>query len=769
MSTIAQTPPISSARPLAAPVQRLVAGVRAAWRRSVLIRALVWGPALFLASAVVLVLADLLVPLRAVLREGLRWIPLLLGGGFVALSLVRILRPPTPRRFALLAEERIPALENRLLTAVDMPEAMQHGIVGRAFVADAERRLRETGVRGVAPPRIRLPSILLAASAALAAGFALAFPGAAAEAWARWTDPADAYASKWEEVRASTLPTVPPPPMPTFDELRWTVVPPAYAGLARQEGRGDAQVSALPGSTVRIRSRFPDRWDGVRAAAIGAGALPVRRAGGEWVVEYRMAPDAKGLSLEAVAGGEVVDRRIVALAPLPDQPPDVQLLLPEEDLVLATGTGRVSIRATAADDYGVGAFDVHWTHSRGSGESYEFVEGDWAFGRITRSGKTATGELVIDLASLELQPGDIMHLRAVARDRNDVTGPGESVSRTRIVRVARPGEADEINTDIGLPPELPEDPVLSQRMIILLTERLRDRMPRMERRAVVREAAEIARHQSRLREVVGEQIYVRQTDAMQAQGLDFSYMEQEGQPGGHVHEEGGEHDAEEAPSPAEVEEAASEATGTGALEEFSHRHDEAPILDVNRDLMRLHNLMWNSERELNLLKPDTALPYQYEALRMIQEMSNAERIYPRGDVRVDPIDPSAARGEGKMDEVAPAARARGDAIASLQPLLAELDRVAANLGRTPARQSSLEISNLAARLLGHPGAIDRQAAALVSRAASEAGAGRVAEARAALGRARERLSPPARASERPLPSTADPAAAEYFRRIGRGR
>ncbi|HEY0016647.1 MAG TPA: hypothetical protein VGC13_10025 [Longimicrobium sp.] len=764
MNTIAQSPPIAG-RPLQAPAERLIAGVRAAWRRSVLLRALAWAPALFAASAVLLVLIDLVLPIRAVGREVLRWLPVALGGGVLALCIQRLVRPPAPRRFALLAEERIPALQNRLLTAFDLADPMPDGVVGRAFVAEAERHLRDTGLRDVAPARVRTPGMILGGSLALAAAFALAFPGAAAEAWTRWMHPADAYASTWQEVRAETLPNVEAPPIPLFDELRWTVQPPAYAGIAAQDGRGDDPISALPGSRVRIRSRFPDRWDGVRAGAIGGASLPVRRDGGEWIVEYVMPPDARGLSLEAMADGGVVDRRIVPLAPLPDQPPDVQLLAPEADLVLASGVGRIGLRATAADDYGVGRFDLHWTHSRGSGESYEFVEGDWAFSRVSRNGRTSTGELVIDLGTLRLQPGDIMHIRAVARDRNNVTGPGESVSRTRIIRVARPDEMDQINTDIGVPAELPKDPVMSQRMIILMTERLIRERPRLSRQELQSRAAEIAQHQSRLREVVGEQVYVREAEGAIQQGeQDFSYLEQGGSAGTHAHEEGGAEEEERTPE--QVLEEASEATGIGAISEFEHRHDESAILDVNRDLMRLHNLMWNSQQELNLVKPDTALPYQYEALKIIQALNQAERTYPRGDVRVDPINVSEARGQGKMDDVAPAARSGGAALASLLPLLAELDRVAAGLGRKAGRASSLEISNLAARVLGEPTA-DRDAAAFISRAAGEAGNGRTERARDLLRRARERLAPPAGAAARPLPSTADPAAAEYFRRLGR--
>jgi hypothetical protein len=763
MSTLVQPSPAAS-RPLLPPVERIVARVRAAWRRSVLLRALVIVPAAFAAAAVALVALDLLWPMRAAVREVLRWVPLLLGIGWLAWSIYRIVRPPTPRRFALLAEERIPSLDNRLITAFDVPQ-VPDGPIGRAFVAEAERRLGSVEVRGVAPVGARRPAIVLGVSTATAILFALLFPTAAREAWARWTEPRDTYEARWREVRSSTLPNVPAPPMPVFEEMRWRIAPPAYSGLDTTDGRGEEPVAALAGSRIRLRSAYFDRWDGVRAERIGGGALPVRREGGEWFVEWVQGPGEKGVSLEAVAGGEVVSRHVVPVTVLPDQPPDVALTAPETDLVLAAPKGQVPIRATAADDYGVGEFELAWSRTRGSGEQFEYLEGEWQFASVSRSGKGVSGELVLNLDALQLQPGDVIHLRAVARDRNDVTGPGESVSRTRVIRVARPEELDEVNTDVGFPMELPENPILSQRMLIIRTERLIAARRRLAERDYRQQSADIGYEQSRLRERVGEQIFTRSTGAMQDPTSEPTSFTEVGGTGAHSHEAAGEE--HEARTPEEVLEEASEATGIGSTDEVAHRHDEAPIIDVDRTLLSLYNIMWAAEREMSQVRPDSALPHMRRALVIIDELRKAERTFPRGEVKVDAVDVAGARGEGKLEEVAPASRTAGRATPSVLPLLAELDRVSAGLGRTGARQASLEISALAARALGDPAA-DPQAAALVSRAAGEAQAGRVERARELLQRARAKLAPMAGARARPVPSTADPAAAEYFRRLGRG-
>lgn len=750
MSAVAPPPP--RALPAA---EALLRRVRLAWRRAVLARALLLAPGLALAAALLLVAADLLHPLSAAAREGLRWLPAVLPAGVLGWALLRAARPPADRRLALLAEERVPELGNRLLTALDL--RAEAGPVARAFRAEAEGWMRRVDARAVVPLRAARPLALLGTVGIVSAGLALLFPGAVREAWERWARPVDAYESAWREARADVLPAAAPAPVPGFGELRWSVRPPAYTGLPEREARGGEAIALLPGSRVRLRSRFPERWEGVRARLIGGGALPVRSGGGEWRVEWTQGEE-RGVELEALAGGEVAARRVVPLALLVDRPPDVALREPEHDLVLPSGSGRVRVRAAARDDFGVGDFRLTWIRSRGSGESFTFEEGEWRWERVGRSGGAVTGEHTLDLGAMELRPGDMLHLRAVARDRNDVGGPGESVSQTRVVRIARPDEVDQVNVVVGITPEVEKNPLLSQRMLILMTERLRDRAPRMERAAVLEEAREIAHEQGRLRDRVGEQIFTRATGGVQPLDLHVGFQEEGGGAHGHEH-------AEAPPSPEETLEEASRATGEGKLEEFSHRHDEAPIVAVDRRLMAIYNAMWAAERELNQGAPSGALPYQYEALRLVKEAQEGERRYVRGTVRVDPVDVPGTRGTGEVDEAAPAARSAGPAAPSLAPLLAELDRAGARLG-SGGRRAALELGALAGELLAHPGA-DARAAVLLSRAAEAAGRGRVLEARALLRRARAMLAPSGGAASAPsVPETADPAAAEYFRRLG---
>jgi len=767
MKTVLRRQPQPSPPPIPSPVDRIVARVLEAWRISTLVRALAVAPALLVGVAVLLVASDLLMPMPAAQRGVLRWLPLVLGVGTVVHAGWRVAYPPALRRFVLLAEERIPELENRLITAFDVSIGDPESLVARAFVADAERRLAGVEVQGVSPLRLGGPLLALVTSWAVALAFALAFPTAAREAWGRWLHPRDAYEQRWREVRANTLPAVAETPMPAFEEMRWRVTPPAYTGLVASDGRGDEPLQALAGSRVRLRSAFFDRWDAVRALRIGGGELPVHRDRGEWWVEWTQAPGERGLALEAVAHGEAVSRRVVPVVVVADRAPDVELTAPVQDLVLASAHGRVPVRATAADDYGIGGFDLAWSRTRGSGESFQYVEGRWPFGTLRRGGNGASGERVLDLDAMQLEPGDVIHVRAVARDRNTVTGPGESVSRTRVIRIARPEEMDQVNTDVGFPMELPKDPLLSQRMLLIRTERLngdRARIPAADFRA---RAAEIASDQGRLRERVGEQIFTRATAGIQDPAIERGFTEEGG--AGHRDE------TQPAPPPAaagtqafsqQVLDAASAATGQGTIDEVTHKHDADPILSVDQTLLRLYNVMWAAERQLNQAAPDSALPHQRQALLIIDELRKAERLYPSAHVRVDAVNVDSVRGQGKLDEAAPTARTATAGLPTADALLAEIDRVAVRAGTMPARALSLQLSSLAARALGGAGA-DPQAASILSRAAGEAQAGRAESARALLLRARARIAPAVRMRGRTVPSTADPAAAEYYRRLGR--
>jgi hypothetical protein len=121
---------------------------------------------------------------------------------------------------------------------------------------------------------------------------------------------------------------------------------------------------------------------------------------------------------------------------------------------------------------------VEYMLSTGAEESFETKQSNGP--RVSFGNERAAAlRAVIDLDTMKLAPGSVLHIRAVAFDFNDVTGPGKGVSETRTLRVAEPIDSTSINAA----PPLPIDSLLiSQRLLNMRTDTLIRNRRRLERR-----------------------------------------------------------------------------------------------------------------------------------------------------------------------------------------------------------------------------------------------------------------------------------------------
>lgn len=753
--------------PAAIAAHALLGKVRAAWRRTTLTRGALLALAALAGSAAILVLADQLLSFPAGLRTVLRPLPLVGLVAVLAFAVRRAFPGPDDQRLALLAEERRPELEGYLVTALD---AAGSGAAARVFLSRAAERLAGAGAEGVMAGRVAGPARGAAtAVVACLVVFALV-PGGARELGERWvrlaTDPATGVVIGGARIGGEE-----PGATGIFRGLRARVEPPAYTGLPAHEYAGSEPIRAVAGSTLRITAEPPVAATALTARVLGGGELPVTRSDARLRVDWPLAAGHRGLALEARAADDVLARQVLAVTVVPDREPVVELVEPAEDLILATPSGVVPVLARAQDDHGVEDFRLTWILSRGSGESFSFTDGEAAWTAVRREEGALLGEYALDVAAAGLQPGDVIHLRAVARDANTVTGPGTGASVTRLIRVALPDEMDQASTLIGFPIEAEQQPILSQRMIILLTERLIARAGSMAPDEFRHESEMIAAQQARLRGRVADLIYSRSMGADDDHAEELPLAR-----GGADRREGGAaagdslSDEERERRMQAVLEAASRATGTGTLEELGHDHDRDPSLFVNLPLIPAFNAMYEAERELRMGAPDASLPHQYRALEILQRVREAERIYLRGRQTVAPVDVAAARGTGKLDDASPTPRspappsASGDAASAV----AELTALAARLEHTPPRDAALALAGLAARVLDDPAA-DPEAGALLGRAAEAAGRGDAPEATSLAIQARAILAPRGLAGAAPPHAPPpDAAGADYLRRLAQG-
>lgn len=743
--------------------ERLLKRVRTQWRATLLLRSLVAGLAAAACLAGAMVVTDIVVGLPWTVRRALDPAPAVLGLVAAGAIALRLLRQPDDTRFALLAQERVPALGNALATAVT---AVPAGSVGRLFTDRLDATLAAATAPDapawLVPTRIRTALFLLITGVAMLAVVALAAggPSALLDSWRRPAHEAPLAVSPGSPLGRAL--SGQPAHEVRAGALRWTAAPPAYTGMEASGPSGEEPIRALAGSRIVAQLAVAGpaaEWSG---HLIGGDAAAVEVREDRVISAFRLATGVRGLELVGRRDGEVVVRRVVPIAMVVDAPPDVELEAPHRDEVLAAAAGVLTVRARATDDHRVASLRLGWIRSRGSGESFAFEEGESAFGALRREGGTVIGETGLDLAGLDLGPGDVLHVRAIATDANDVTGPGVGVSTTRVIRIAAEGEEHEVTTLIGAPADVEERPVLSQRMIILMTERLIERLPELSAGEAAAEAARVAREQGRLRARVGEILFVRSTGGIDtpeelSDPLGGSYA-----PHGHADHEHVEGDEDwDATDPEAVLEAASRATGTGTLEEIRHVHDDAPVIAVNRELLGAYNAMHDAERALRQVAPDSALPPEYRALEILQSVREGERVFARGRVSVTPVDVAAARGTGELTELGLAGRSTAPPARDLSASAA-LDEAAASL-ELPGPAAALAISDLTARLLA-AGAIDPDAAALLSRAATAIAEGRRDRAAELLGGVRARLEPSSRgATGHAIPPAADALGAAYHR------
>ena len=522
----------------------------------------------------------------------------------------------TVPRVALWIEERVPQLGYALVTAVDpryenspVTPDLEHQIARVSWSAETSRAILRALVRPAIAAAVALVALLAVRRADLGAVPAIAV---------RVTGTSAAGRS---------------PPAP-FAGLAADVRPPAYAGGREVTIESPVSIASLGGSAITLRA--PGTGAGISADVAGR-QVAVRRTGGEWHVGLTMGDRPAIVRLRHSLG-----ERMVALEPRPDSAPVVRLTRPARDTVLRAAEGNVPLAAEVRDDIGLVSGAFEYIVSSGQGESFEFRSGTLGARRFATDGnRTLTGTLtgVLRLTSLGLKPGDILHLRAVARDGNTVSGPGAGSSETRVIRIARASEYDSIAVEGAAPPEADKS-LISQRMLIIMTEALERRRPRLARETVLGESRAIGRDQTRLRKRVGDIIFARLGDDPTGEHVHGPDEEPHDEPVG-------------TPADSSADSAraallrAAEAATTGGDEILDFEGDETPIVAINRPLLEAYNAMWEAGRELDQGEPARALPPMRRALAAIQRARQAERIYLRGKPPAVVVDLARVRLTGK--------------------------------------------------------------------------------------------------------------------------
>ena len=585
---------------------------RRALAAAVATRAVLWAAATGLGAAA---LTTMIVG-RLGGSEAATWTTSVLAAIFVLTIAAAPVRRLSVPRVALWIEERVPQLGYALVTAVD-PRYEKSQVA-----PDLERQIARVSWS----PETR--RAILRALVRPTVGVAVAFLALLA------VRRSDLGATPVTAARVTGISAVGRSTPAPFAGLAADVRPPAYARARDVTIESPVSIASLVGSAITLRA--PGTGAGISADVAGR-PVAMQSAGGEWRVALTMSDRPAIIRLRHSLG-----ERMVVLEPRLDSAPAVRLTRPARDTVLRAAEGTVPLSAEIRDDIGLVSGAFEYIVSSGEGESFQFRSGALGAKRFATDGnRTLSGTLtgVLGLTSLGLKPGDILHLRAVARDGNTVSGPGVGSSETRVIRIARASEYDSIAVEGAAPPEADKS-LISQRMLIIMTEALERRRPRLARETVLSESRAIGRDQTRLRKRVGDIIFARLGDDPT---------------GEHVHGPDEEPHDEPVATPADSSAdsaraallRAAEAATTGGDEILDFEGDETPIVAINRPLLEAYNAMWEAGRELDQGEPARALPPMRRALAAIQRARQAERIYLRGKPPAVVVDLARVRLTGK--------------------------------------------------------------------------------------------------------------------------
>lgn len=478
-------------------------------------------------------------------------------------------------KVALWIEERIPGLHYALVTAIQ-PERS-------AFADGIESAVAREDIAGVTGRAFR--RLILPALAAVAVATALLYI----------SPPSSLTRSGLLGRLGGSLRNSGGVVSNRLDKISVDLTPPSYSGQRSTTLDDPSSVTALIGSRLVVRG------DGSAAgvtATLGASPVNTRDSEGGWAIAVAMPAKPVALTFH--------DRqfeRIVVLDPRTDAPPKIILVSPVRDTTMRVAKLVIHLNATATDDVGLSGAYFEYLITTGSGEIFSARTINTPIVRFggSRSGSISSS---LDLATLKLHQGDIVSIRAVTQDVNTLSGPGLATSDTRTFRIARADEYDSVAVDAAAPPPV-DSSALSQRMLIMMTEKLVKEEKRIGHAEKVRRSGEIGDLEDRVRKRVHEILFESQ---------DLFSQEKAGDP------------------PPDIE-------------------DMEPADNVteskNPDLSVAYNALWQAVRSLQIAEPDAALPPMRIALKALDKVRLANRLYLRGIPPKVIVDIARVRMAGK--------------------------------------------------------------------------------------------------------------------------
>lgn len=308
------------------------------------------------------------------------------------------------------------------------------------------------------------------------------------------------------------------------------------------------------------------------------------------------------------------------------------------------------------DDYGVASATIVATVSKGSGESVKFREERLAFDQPVIKGKKVIQlSKRIVLEDLKMDRGDELYFYVETRDQKE---PEANITRSEtFFAVIKDTISEGFGVEGTLGADLMPDYFRSQRQLIIDTEKLLTERGKFTQETFQSRSNELGFDQKALRLKYG-QFMGDEADSgvaiTQEHHVDEESLEDPTKDYRHDHDSENDHNLVEEKS--EHTDTHEDGENHSPLENYVHNHDDPEestlfTASLRSKLKQAMAEMWDAELHLRLADPKNSLPYQYRALKLIQDIKNSARIY----VHRIGFDPPPIKEEkrltGDIDEV----------------------------------------------------------------------------------------------------------------------
>ncbi len=306
-----------------------------------------------------------------------------------------------------------------------------------------------------------------------------------------------------------------------------------------------------------------------------------------------------------------------------DEPPSIVLQSPKPNTLIPAGKEKKTlINVSLSDDYGIESACINATTASGSGEAVTFKQMQIPFADFKKGGEKFDLQQQLNLSSLHMTGGDELYFYITATDNNNQ----QKRSDVYVVRLEEPAELMSmagLMNGLDIKPEL----FRSERQIIIETEQLLKEKDTISEEKFKERSNNLGTDQQLLRLRYGK------------------YLGEE------TESEIGVEQGEE-----EYNDVAGFGNAEKVIDQYSDKHDvaeDAGFFDAStkKQLQKMLTEMWKASLQLKTYKPKDALPFAYNALRLLKDLQQKTRAYvAKTGVQTAPLQ-TDKRLTGELDKI----------------------------------------------------------------------------------------------------------------------